>query len=161
MTPSDSTARTVRFADLADLGDAAAIVEVLDCYAGGPTGQGRPLSDEVRRNVIPGLRAHPTAFVLLACIGDRAVGIAVCFQGFSTFAAQPLINIHDLAVLPQYQGQGFGRLLLEAVADVARERGCCKLTLEVLDRNAAAKRLYERAGYGPWDQVTLFVTQRL
>lgn len=151
----------VRFADLADAGDAAAIEEILDSYAAGPIGQGKPLSDDVRRTVVAGLRAHPTAFVLLACAPYRPVGLAVCIEGFSTFAAKPLINIHDLAVLPEFQSQGLGRQLLESVADVARERGCCKVTLEVRDGNESAKRLYERCGFGPWDNVTLFVTKSL
>ncbi|MBF2735397.1 MAG: GNAT family N-acetyltransferase, partial [Betaproteobacteria bacterium AqS2] len=30
----------------------------------------------------------------------------------------------------------------------AREEGCCKVTLEVLERNAAAQALYAKLGYG-------------
>ncbi|MDX1968330.1 MAG: GNAT family N-acetyltransferase [Planctomycetaceae bacterium] len=155
------TSAGVRFANLADPADDAAIVEILDAYAAGPMGQGRPLSDDVRRQLVAGLNAHPTAFVLLACVAGRPVGLAVCFEGFSTFAAKPLINVHDLAVLPEFRNQGLGRQLLEAVADVARERGCCKVTLEVRGDNESAKRLYERCGFGPWDDVTLFVAQPL
>ena len=46
---------------------------------------------------------------------DNPVGAAVCFIGFSTFAAKPLINIHDFVVLPAARGKGVGRRLLEAV----------------------------------------------
>ena len=37
---------------------------------------------------------------------DKPVGLATTFEGFSTFAAKPLINIHDIAVLPDYRGRG-------------------------------------------------------
>jgi ribosomal protein S18 acetylase RimI-like enzyme len=76
------------------------------------------------------------------------VGIAVCFLGFSTFAAQPLINIHDLAVMPGYRGRGIGRQLLERVGAKGRELGCCKLTLEVREDNHRAQRLYQGFGFG-------------
>jgi len=85
--------------------------------------------------------------VLLAYVDAAAVGIATCFVGFSTFAARPLVNIHDLAVLPEFRGQGIGRELLEAVERVARERGCVKVTLEVLEKNRRARSVYEAAGF--------------
>jgi ribosomal protein S18 acetylase RimI-like enzyme len=124
-----------------------AVVELIDAYAGDPMGNGRPLADEVRRALIPGLQQHPTTVIFLAYAGEKAIGIAVCFLGFSTFAARPLINIHDLAVLPAHRGQGIGRLLLDEVGRKARDLGCCKLTLEVLENNHTAKRLYESAGF--------------
>jgi ribosomal protein S18 acetylase RimI-like enzyme len=74
--------------------------------------------------------------------------LAVCFFGFSTFQARPLLNIHDLAVVPEYRGRGVGRALLEAAEARAAERGCCKLTLEVQDANPRARQLYERYGFG-------------
>ena len=52
-----------------------------------------------------------------------------------------------LAVLPQYHGQGVGQALLKAVEERARRKGCCKLTLEVLDDNARARELYRRFGF--------------
>ena len=81
-----------------------AIVALLDAYAADPMGNGAPLSGEVRRTIIPGLREHPTTIIFLAYQRDEAVGLAVCFRGFSTFNARPLINIHDLAVLPTCRG---------------------------------------------------------
>ncbi len=134
----------------ADLGNSvqqAAVVELLDAYARDPMGNGAPLAADVRERLIPGLREHPTTLVFLAYRGGEPVGLAICFRGYSTFAAKPLINIHDLAVLPQHRGQGVGGLLLEAVASKGRALGCCKLTLEVLENNHRALRLYEAKGF--------------
>jgi len=124
-----------------------AVVELIDAYAADPMGNGRPLSADVRRDLIDGLRRHPTTLIFLAFQGGRAIGIAVGFLGFSTFHARPLINIHDLAVLADCRGRGIGRQLLEAVAEKARQLRCCKLTLEVQENNHRARRLYEAAGF--------------
>jgi GNAT superfamily N-acetyltransferase len=110
-------------------------------------GDGHPLSEIARREVIPGLRAHPTTLVFLAYQGPEPIGIAICLRGFSTFAARPLINIHDFFVRPEHRGQGVARALLEATAQRARTLNCCKLTLEVLENNLPARRTYEAAGF--------------
>jgi GNAT superfamily N-acetyltransferase len=125
----------------------SATLELLDAYARDPMGNGAPLSAEVRRQLIPGLREHPTTLVFLAYSDGVAIGLAVCFRGFSTFAAKPLINIHDLVVLSTHRGRGVGRRLIESVAEKGRMLDCCKLTLEVLENNRRARRLYDSAGF--------------
>jgi ribosomal protein S18 acetylase RimI-like enzyme len=134
-------------ADLSRPDHQDAIVSLVDAYARDPMGGGAPLSAEVRQRLIPGLRAHPTTLAFLAYLEGRPVGVAVCFLGFSTFAAKPLVNVHDLGVLPECRGRGVGRLLLEAVERRARAMGCCKLTLEVLENNRRARGLYETFGF--------------
>jgi ribosomal protein S18 acetylase RimI-like enzyme len=134
-------------ADLDDAQHAAGILAALDSYARDPIGGGRPLAPEVRERLIPELRAQGNARILLAFESGRPIGVAVCFIGFSTFAARPLLNIHDLAVLPECQGRGVGRALLANAESRAREIGCCKLTLEVRRDNDRAHALYERFGF--------------
>lgn len=124
-----------------------AVVELIDAYAQDPMGDGKPLAAEVRETLVPALQKHPTTLIFLAYRGIEPIGIAVCFVGLSTFAARPLINIHDLAVLPGYRGQGIGRRLLEAVDRKAQELGCCKVTLEVQENNLRARRTYAAAGF--------------
>jgi ribosomal protein S18 acetylase RimI-like enzyme len=135
-------------ADLNDPQHQAAVVQLINAYARDPMGDGRDLPATVRDRLISGLRQHPTTLVLLAFDDATPVGIAVCFVGFSTFAARPLINIHDLAVVPDHRGRGIGRLLLEGVEAKGRELGCCKLTLEVREDNHRAQRLYHGFGFG-------------
>lgn len=137
----------VRAADLADAGDAGAVVSLLDAYARDPRGGGVPLSEQVRARLIPGLRVHPTTCAWLAFDGQQAIGVCVAFLGFSTFQARPLLNIHDLAVLPAARGAGVGGALLAAAEAHARAAGCCKLTLEVQEDNAPARSLYARFGF--------------
>jgi ribosomal protein S18 acetylase RimI-like enzyme len=151
----------IRDADLSDADEARALVEIIDGYAREPGGQSAPLSEYARAALAPGLRAHPSAFALLAWQGGTAVGAAVCVWGFSTFTGCPSLNVHDLAVLPGHRGRGVGRRLLEEIEHRARVRGSSKLTLEVHATNETAIGLYRRFGFGPWDAPTLFVTKPL
>lgn len=126
---------------------ARAVVELLDHYARDPMGGGRSLTASVRDNLVAELHRRPWALSLLAFSDDRAVGLLNAFEGFSTFACKPLINIHDLVIHRDYRGRGLGRRLLTAIEDIARTRGCCKLTLEVLGGNTVAKAAYRRFGF--------------
>jgi ribosomal protein S18 acetylase RimI-like enzyme len=123
------------------------VVTMTAAYALDVMGNGGPLPPDVLERLVPALREHPTTMIFLAYIGAQAVGIATCFLGFSTFAARPLINIHDLAVLPDYRGRGIGQALLETVVRKARARGCVKVTLEVREDNTRARRVYTAAGF--------------
>lgn len=134
-------------ADLDNADHQVAVLAMVDAYSRDPMGDGSPLSADVRERLIPGLRQHPTTLVFLAYDGDMPVGVAVCFLGFSTFAAKPLINLHDVSIVSTHRGRGIGRGLLATVEAKARELGCCKLTLEVLDQNDRALRTYVAAGF--------------
>lgn len=134
-------------ADLDHPAHARAVTEMLAAYALEPMGNGGPLPDGVLERLVPALRAHPTTIIFLAFDGDRPVGIATCFVGFSTFAAKRLINIHDLAVIPSHRGRGLSRALLDAVEAKARALDCARITLEVLEGNDHARRIYHAAGF--------------
>ena len=134
-------------ADLSLAEHQEAVLAMVDAYSRDAMGNGKPLDQDVRTRLIPGLRRHPTTLIFLAFDGVQPIGAAVCFIGFSSFAAKPIINIHDFVVLPASRGKGIGRRLLEAVEAKARELGCCKLTLEVVDKNHQAIRMYQAAGF--------------
>jgi GNAT superfamily N-acetyltransferase len=157
---------TVIEADLSRPDHQEATVRLVNGYSMDPMADDKPLSETSRRDLIPGLRAHPTTMVFLAYRGAEAIGIAVCFRGFSTFAARPLVNIHDLFVSPAYRGSGVSRLIFDAIETRARELGCCKLTLEVLENNHRARGVYAAAGfaaptYAPGTGGSIFLSKSL
>jgi GNAT superfamily N-acetyltransferase len=130
-----------------------AVVELLDLYAREPVAGGKGLADGVKAKLINELRKQQNRLVLLALVETEPVGIAVCFQGFSTFHARPLINVHDLAVHPEFRSRGIGRRLLEEVERIARQRNCCRITLEAYSVNPRARALYRQIGF-QGDDVT-------
>lgn len=134
-------------ADLADDLHARWTLELLDAYAQDPMGAGEPLSEFARQHVISGLRTHPGTVVLIAMRAKRGVGLAICFRGFSTFAARPLLNISDFYVDSAARGGGIGRALMAAIEREAKDLGCCKLTLEVQENNSRARSLYAAAQF--------------
>ena len=85
-------------ADLNNAEDQAVVLGMTRAYARDPMGNGRDLPEEVAEQLVEALQAHPTTIIFLALRADQPVGIVTCFVGFSTFAARPLINIHDLYV---------------------------------------------------------------
>jgi GNAT superfamily N-acetyltransferase len=57
------------------------------------------------------------------------------------------LTVGALAVDPALRGQGIGTRLLETLFDWAREGGFSSVSLEVVDTNPGARRLYERLGF--------------
>jgi len=131
----------------ADPAHAAALLDLLDAYARDPAGGGEPLGDFARDHLIGELAARPFMFSVLAFDGDTPVGLVNAIEGFSTFACRPLVNVHDVVVASSHRGRGIAARMFAEVEAIARERGACKLTLEVLDGNASARTLYQRLGF--------------
>jgi ribosomal protein S18 acetylase RimI-like enzyme len=150
----------IQLADYDNPRDAQAVLNVLDTYAQDPMGLQHPLPDRISEQLISKLKAFPTAFSVLAWKEDRPVGLANCVLGFSTFSACRLINIHDLAVVPNMRGHGIGQLLLDFISEEAIRRDCCKITLEVRVDNPA-RRLYKRNGFKADDPPFEYWTKEL
>ncbi len=140
----------VRRVDYHDQAQAQALVMLLDAYARDPMGGGEGLSAEVKSRLCRDLAQRSDAVSFIAWEDAQPLGLINCIEGYSTFKAQPLMNIHDIAVLPAHRGRGVGQALLAAAEAHARERGCCKLTLEVLTGNSVALRSYQRFGFAPY-----------
>lgn len=141
---------TVTPVNLDDAAHAAALVELLDHYAADPMGGGSGLAAEVRARLVPALKTLPHYHGALAMLAGNAVGLINCFTAFSTFAARPLLNIHDIVVHADWRRQGIGQALLAHAETRARELGCCKVTLEVLTGNQSALASYLQAGFQPY-----------
>lgn len=123
------------------------IIALMDRYAEDPMGGGKPLSDRVRNRLINALAARPNAFTVLCYVEDEPAGLINCFEGFSTFRCKPLVNVHDVIVMPKHRGKGLSTLMLHRVEEIARQRGSCKLTLEVLSGNDVAQAAYKGFGF--------------
>jgi ribosomal protein S18 acetylase RimI-like enzyme len=138
-----------------------ALVQLLQHYMADPMGDHRPLTPREELRLVDGLTNHPGAWVVLLETEGRYIGMATCFELFSTFQVKPYLYVHDVVVNSDYRGKGCGRLLLEGIVEEARTRGCCKVTLEVRHDNTVAKQLYRTLGFGECDPLMHFWTKIL
>jgi len=97
-----------------------------------------------------------SAEVLLAWEDSEPVGFAVFFHNFSTWLGRPGLYLEDLFVKPAMRGKGYGRALLERLAQIAKERGCGRMEWAVLDWNEPAIQFYRKLGAKPMDEWTVF-----
>ena len=123
------------------------LVNLLNEYAIDPMGGSEPLSAYVFDNLAEELNKIPNAFSLVCYVDGEPAGFANCFTAFSTFKCKPLINIHDFAVKSAFRGKNISQQLLSKIEDIGRERGCCKITLEVLKGNLPAQKAYLKYGF--------------
>lgn len=124
-----------------------ATIELMRYYALDPMGGGQALSRHAQENLIHELRIRSSIHGVLAFADKDPAGLIIYIEGFSTFACQPLINIHDVIVRQQHRGQGIAKRMLQRVEAIAQEMGCCKLTLEVLENNYVAQAAYRSFGF--------------
>ena len=127
------------------------IIDLMSEYAQDPMGGQKDLSDEVKKSLVVSLEKIPGAFSVIAYVDEKPAGLINCFEGFSTFSCLPLVNIHDVIVSSDYRGQGISMLMLEKVEQIANSKGCCKLTLEVLEGNKAAQNSYQKFGFSAYE----------
>lgn len=128
----------------------AEIPMLLDAYASDAMGGGKALDEETKRRLVYELSKRPYAFTVIAYVDGKPAGLANCFEGFSTFACKPLVNVHDIAVLSEYRGHGISQRMLEKIEEIAASMGCCKLTLEVLSNNTPAQNAYKKFGFSAY-----------
>ena len=145
------SALQIKRVDYLDAQDAHALVFLLDAYAQDPMGGGEALNPENAARLCTDMARIAGAASFIAWLEGKPVGLINCFEGYSTFKAKPLLNVHDIAVLVGHRGQGVGQALLKAAEEHALKRGCCKLTLEVLSGNAPAMASYKRFGFAQFE----------
>ena len=141
----------VFIADLTDPVHAEAVVYLLNEYAKDEMGGGAELTEYAKRNLISELVKRPHAFAILAFVDEEPAGLAICIEGFSTFACRSLLNVHDLVVARKYRGRRLSQKILAKAEELARERNCCKLTLEVLEGNRIAQQAYRSFGFEAYE----------
>jgi GNAT superfamily N-acetyltransferase len=80
--------------------------------------------------------------ILMAMDGEHAVGCcALVAMGPGEF------EVAKMAVTPEYQGRGVGRLVLEGTVGLARQMGARRLYLETNHALEPAIRLYRAVGF--------------
>jgi GNAT superfamily N-acetyltransferase len=84
------------------------------------------------------------AETFLAIDGDETVGLVRTFVAPEDVTSAELVSMW---VAPHARGQGFGRQLVAAVVQWARDHSATSIQLWVTESNAPARRLYESCGF--------------
>ena len=89
------------------------------------------------------------AEVLFPMLEGKEIGFALYFHNFSTFLGRAGLYLEDLYIQPEYRGRGYGRKVLQKLAQIAVERGCGRLEWWCLDWNAPSIAFYKNLGAQP------------
>ena len=124
-----------------------ALIELMNEYITDKMGGGETYNEEKKKQLVDGLRNHPSKLILFAKSGNEFIGLINCFINFATFTVKPFINIHDVIVKQSWRNKGVGRNMINAVIEESKMMGCSKVTLEVREDNHNAKFLYNSLGF--------------
>jgi ribosomal protein S18 acetylase RimI-like enzyme len=84
--------------------------------------------------------------------GELGNVLVASVKGHMVGYVNPVIDgregwIGGLGIVPAYRGKGIGKTLMSAAEDFCRSRGVTGVSLEVIEGNVKAQRLYEKLGY--------------
>lgn len=96
------------------------------------------------------------AEVLFAEEENEIVGFALFFHNFSTFVGRKGLYLEDLFVLPEKRGRGYGKALLQHLAQIAIERNCGRMEWVCLDWNTPSINFYKSIGAVPLEDWTVY-----
>ena len=86
------------------------------------------------------------ANVLFVLEDEKEVGFALYFYNFSTFLGKAGIYLEDLFVLEEYRGKGYGKGLLQKLAQICIEEDLGRLEWSCLDWNTPSIEFYKNLG---------------
>ena len=94
-------------------------------------------------------RRGPHSTILVAVLNERVVATAMVGEdGHRGWA-------YYVAVEPELQGQGLGRLIMQGAEDWLARRGVWKLQVMIRQENTQVKTFYEELGYHDTHTITL------
>lgn len=130
-------------------GDLPALLPLLDQLREGSSRPERPGEEltPAHEAALDELLASPYFTVLVAEVAGRVSGVcALAFIPNINHGASPYCLLENMVVDGSVRGSGVGRTLVERAVQVARDRGCYKLSLTSNLKRADAHRFYESAG---------------
>ena len=97
-------------------------------------------------NFIDSLAAGYVAFVLRRAPAQRDMRTQMLGYFLAMKGADEM-HLLNLSVLPEQQGRGLARLMLDSLCEICREQGCPQMWLEVRVSNRRARDVYLRYGF--------------
>ena len=151
----DGDALHIRVATPADIPAIAALIRKLAAHDGAIV----PDATRLRAVLDALLQSDSTLYLIAEGPAGAIVGVLQLSFRLSTWGAAPYVYIEDFYVEEAFRGQGTGRALLERAVEIARDRGCVRMDLDVLSSSTAAQAFYTRHGFV--DQKRLYLRRTL
>jgi GNAT superfamily N-acetyltransferase len=135
---------TVSPASPGDAPAIAALLEEMDRFYGAT--EPEPLDQRVRQINEAVFARPPAAYALLAWDGGQLAGIAAYSFLWPAIGLTRSLYLKELYVADLYRRQGVGRLLMNALLEVAGKHGCSRVEWTTDTDNARAQAFYEELG---------------
>jgi GNAT superfamily N-acetyltransferase len=121
---------------------------VLDLYAQPDLDNGRVLPLDEARAILARFAEYPDYTLYVAEHGDRIVGtFALLVMDNIGHLGTPSALVEDVAVAPEFQGAGIGRVMMDFAREVSRSKGAYKLMLSSNAKRERAHAFYESLGF--------------
>ena len=93
--------------------------------------------------------AEPNVIILVAERDGKVIGYSYSgVEGTDYMALRgPAGAMYDIVVDPDHRQQGVGRMLVDATLDALKSKSVPRVVLSTAEKNAAAQRLFDRAGF--------------
>ena len=108
------------------------------------------LTDKISRRQFGYHINHPQNQLVIARHENIAIGY---FLLFFRKKSGSLARLYSLAILPKYQGLGWGRVFMQEIIKKTELAGASALSLEVSLKNKKAQSLYENFGFEKIGQI--------
>ena len=97
-------------------------------------------NNDPRQDIARKMKVDPEMFLVCEIDGKIIGAVMVGYEGHRGW-------INYLGVLPEYQGQGLGRELMDRAEAMLVERGCAKINLQIRATNTRVIQFYEGIGF--------------
>ena len=108
-----------------------------------------PWEGHIRKRLEPYVESDRTEAWVTESSDGTFLGYVLVGPGGGYLTPETHGFIYDVWVAPTHRGRGIGTALVRWATDWARSKGYAKIKLEVAETNAAARRVYEAAGFRP------------
>ena len=88
----------------------------------------------------------PDCWLFAALEEGRIIGFAYGYALQRLSTERKMLYVHEVGVLPAYQRQGVGSMLMKKLKEACGTENICKMFLTCYQSNAGANALYQKAG---------------
>lgn len=104
-------------------------------------------TDDITARTYERMKSDSRYHTYVAEAEGRVIGLVTAVEVIAIGYPNGYIKMNGLGVLPEFQRQGIGRMLMERVESLAKERGANAIGLASGIRRTGAHEFYERLGY--------------